>query len=175
MRTVEARDRAQCVEPRASGGERSDDGVLEPRSDAPDAPDGQAAEPTGVRSVRGALLLVAGYLTSGLALAGVFLPLVPTTPFLLLAAACFARSSPRMHRWLLSNPVFGPTLAQWRREHAIPRSAKRKAYLVVVATFALSIWAVEPLGLRAMLSAFGCALLFFLYRLPEAPAPGAGE
>jgi hypothetical protein len=169
---VEARHRAQCAEGRATGDERSADDALEPRSEGADE---LAAEPARARSVRAALLLVAGYLTSGLALAGVFLPLVPTTPFLLLAAACFARSSPRMHRWLLSNPVFGPTLEQWRREHAIPRSAKRKAYLVVTATFALSIWAVEPLGLRLVLAGLGCVLLAFLYRLPEAQAPGAGE
>src|SRR5262245_46879620 len=58
--------------------------------------------------------LVAGWLAMGLGLAGVFLPLLPTTPFLLLAAACFVRSSPRLHARLLAHPRLGPFLEQWR-------------------------------------------------------------
>ena len=55
---------------------------------------------------------------------GVALPLLPTTPFLLIAAACFARSSPQLETWLLSHRRFGPLLAAWRERGAIPRSGK---------------------------------------------------
>jgi len=116
--------------------------------------------------LRGGSLLAAGWLCTGLAIAGVVLPLVPTTPFLLLAAACFVRSSPRLHHWLLSNRVFGPILEQWRRDKTVPRSAKRKAYLVVILSFGVSIAFVDVLGLRVALSLLGLGLIVFIARMP---------
>lgn len=112
------------------------------------------------------LLLAAGWLCIGLAIVGVVLPLVPTTPFLLLAAACFVRSSPRFHRWLLSNRVFGPILEQWRRDKTVPRSAKRKAYIVVVLSLGLSIALIDVTWLRAALFVLGIGLIVFIARLP---------
>ena len=65
------------------------------------------------------------YFIIGLALAavgivGAFLPVLPTTPFLLLALACFSRSSPRLETWLLTHPKFGAPLRAWRERGAIP-------------------------------------------------------
>ena len=100
-----------------------------------------------------------------LGLIGVFVPMLPTTPFLLLAAACFVRSSPRMHARLMAHPRLGPFLEQWRRERSIPRTAKRRAYVLVCACFALTIALADDTAVRIGLALLGLALLFFLSRL----------
>jgi uncharacterized membrane protein YbaN (DUF454 family) len=111
------------------------------------------------------ILLGLGWIFLGLAIAGIPLPLLPTTPFLMLASACFMRSSPRLHERMLRDPRFGPLLAQWRRDRSIPRGAKRKAYFVIVLTFGISIAITELLLLRCALLAIGLGLIVFLARL----------
>ena len=85
------------------------------------------------------LWLGLGGLFLGLGLLGVLLPVLPTTPFLLLAAGFFARSSPRLHGWLLSHPLFGPPIRNWEENGAISRPAKRLAAGSMAAVFALSV------------------------------------
>ncbi|WP_157216393.1 YbaN family protein [Flavisphingomonas formosensis] len=75
------------------------------------------------RAVRIGWLLL-GFVCVALGFIGALLPLMPTTIFLILAAGCFARSSPRLEAWLLDHPRFGPTLRAWRRDGAIPKQAK---------------------------------------------------
>ena len=75
------------------------------------------------------LYLALGFVFVALAVAGVVLPVLPTTPFLIVAAGCFARSSPRLERRLLAHPRFGPALLAWRERRAIPRKAKFLALL----------------------------------------------
>jgi uncharacterized membrane protein YbaN (DUF454 family) len=119
-----------------------------------------------------ALLFGAGLLSVALAAVGVFLPILPTTPFLLLAAWCFLRSSARMHRWILASPVFGPYVREWRERRTVPREAKLKAIALVVASFAVSVGLVvqQPVP-RALLALLGVGLVVFLARLPsERPA-----
>lgn len=60
-----------------------------------------------------------GFLFLGLAVIGVFLPLLPTTPFVLLAAGCFAKSSERMHRWIMANETFGPMVRDWEQKRCV--------------------------------------------------------
>lgn len=85
------------------------------------------------------LLGLLGSAAVSLALAGVFLPVLPTTPFLLLAAWAFARSSPRLDAWLRAHPRLGPPLAAWEDRHAIPRKAKAIAGVTLPAGWLL-LW-----------------------------------
>jgi len=78
------------------------------------------------------LFLVLGWFFVGLGAIGVVLPVIPTTPFLLVAAACFARSSPRFHRWLLDSKLFGPTIRRWQETRTISRRVKATAILMLV-------------------------------------------
>jgi uncharacterized protein len=111
----------------------------------------------------GGLFLITG-------LIGVFLPVVPTTPFLLLAAGCFAKSSPRLHRWLLTHPTFGPPIRNWEENGAISRPAKRLAVVSMAVVFAVSAWAGLdwPLLLaQGALISVGCA---FILTRPDGPS-----
>lgn len=89
----------------------------------------------------GRILLIAGGLVSvGLGIAGAFLPLLPTTPFLLLAAYLFARSSPSLHGWLLNHSMLGPIIVNWERYGVIPLRAKVLALLLLAWSLAFSVW-----------------------------------
>lgn len=92
----------------------------------------------------------AGCVLVGVGFVGAFLPLLPTTPFLILAAACFARSSPRLERRLLNHRQFGPTLRSWRAQGAIPVKAKVFACIGMSAGYALFWWGHNPSLLLAL-------------------------
>jgi uncharacterized membrane protein YbaN (DUF454 family) len=84
---------------------------------------------------------------------GVALPLLPTTPFVLLAAFCFAKSSPALHDWLLRSPAFGKAIRDWRANRAISRRAKRASVLAMAFSLVVSLaFAVEPviIGFQAL-------------------------
>ncbi len=118
------------------------------------------------------LLVAAGFASVALGVAGIVLPVLPTTPFMLLAAACFARSSPRFHRWLLAHRTFGPTVREWERHRAIPWKTKLWAIALMSGTLAASIvFFVKPPWLKALLAAFGVGLAVWLYRVPSRDRP----
>ncbi|MEI6419332.1 MAG: YbaN family protein [Sphingomonadales bacterium] len=88
--------------------------------------------------MRRQLWIAAGCTCVALGAAGVVLPLLPTTPFVLLAAWCFARSSPRLHDWLLAHRLFGPLISNWRQHRAISRTAKRASLASMAAVLGIS-------------------------------------
>ena len=89
--------------------------------------------------------IVAGFVALGLGMLGIVLPLLPTTPLVLLAAFCFSKGSPRLHGWLMRHPRFGPMIQDWQTHGAIHPRAKRVALLMMLAAFALSVWLALPL------------------------------
>ena len=112
------------------------------------------------------ILIIIGWLAVVLATLGVVLPLLPTTPFLLLAAWCFAHSSPRFHHWLLYRSWFGSYIRHWQDHRALPPGAKPRALIFIVLTFAVSLYLVNILWVRLLLLVMMCALLFPMWRMP---------
>ena len=112
------------------------------------------------------LLITVGWLCVVLATLGVVLPLLPTTPYLLLAAWCFARSSPRFHQWLLYRSWFGSYLRHWQTHRALPKGVKPKAVALIVVTFAISIYFVPLWWVRILLVCMMFSLLIMMWRLP---------
>lgn len=83
--------------------------------------------------------MIVGLTSLALGFIGVILPLLPTTPFLLLAAFAFARSSPRLNAWLVNHPQFGALIRNWQRNGSIGRRTKISAAIAMALTFALSV------------------------------------
>ena len=126
----------------------------------------EPATPTGPTRL---LPTIAGLICVALAAAGAVLPLLPTTPFLLLAAACFARGSPRLHRWLHTNPLFGVYLRRYRQGEGIPLAAKIATLtLLWLSLTASALWAVpESLWpIRVALVLVGLCVSYLILRTP---------
>ena len=105
----------------------------------------------------------------GLGSAGAVLPLVPTTPFLLVAAWAASRSSPRLHAWLYAHPRFGPLLRDWRDHRALRPRAKRAALLLIAASWVIMLVTVEPLAARVAASGVMLVVAVFLATRPSGP------
>ncbi|SFL78352.1 YbaN family protein [Shimia aestuarii] len=111
--------------------------------------------------------LLLGLICVALAIVGVVLPLLPTVPFLLLAAFCFARSSERLHYWLLSHPRLGPPIEDWQSRGAINPAAKRLATISIAIVFGISF----ALGLKTTVLLIQAvvlsAVLIFIWTRPS--------
>jgi len=118
------------------------------------------------------LLISLGWLCVILGAIGAFLPILPTTPFLILALACFSKSSPRFHKMLLNNKWFGPILQEWEKNKTVSRHIKLRAMALVIISFSISILILSGRsGLQLMLVAIGFSALWLIYRLNESELP----
>jgi len=114
------------------------------------------------------LWVLLGWFFVGLGIVGVALPVMPTTPFLLLAAGCFAKGSPRLHNWLMSHPTYGPILTDWYDYRAIPRRARWLAVTMITISFTFTGVYVAPNNYaRAGLVLTGVVVIWILYRFPS--------
>jgi uncharacterized protein len=112
-------------------------------------------------------LITVGLVCTGLAILGIFLPLLPTVPLLLLAAACFARSSERIHSWLLQHPRLGPMIRGYLDGQGIPLKSKIYAIALLWLTIPVSVLFLTTLyWVKVTLLAIGCGVTIYLLRLP---------
>ena len=99
---------------------------------------------------------------------GIFMPILPTTPFLLLATACYARSSDRFYNWLMNHPALGPLIVEWRTYRSIPWRIKLVAVATMTLTFGSSIiFFIKDGWLQLALAFFGVMMVIWLYRIPS--------
>lgn len=133
-----------------------------PRQNQPD----HGGEPRPATGVRRLLFIGAGLACVGLAYLGAVLPGLPATPWVLLASYCFARSSPRLQRWLRRSPLFGPLLRDWDEHRGIRRPVKLAAVAVVVTVVTLTVlFARVPVWVKGVivgLAVVGVSTILFV-------------
>ncbi|HNN45040.1 MAG TPA: YbaN family protein [Azospira sp.] len=118
------------------------------------------------------LLWTTGTIALILGIAGAFLPVLPTTPFILLAAACYAKASERFHQRLLNHPTFGPTIRNWEQYRSIAPRTKKVAITMMTLSIGASIYVVrEHLWLQLLLGAIALSVGTWMWRLPEHTDP----
>jgi uncharacterized membrane protein YbaN (DUF454 family) len=101
-----------------------------------------------------------------LGVVGIFLPLIPTTPFLLLAAWLFARSSKRFHSWLISQPKLGPFILVWQNGGGIERHTRTRVLICLWASMCISMLIIAKIWAVVVLICTGCGVTFYIMRQP---------
>jgi uncharacterized membrane protein YbaN (DUF454 family) len=118
------------------------------------------------------LLWTAGTVSLVLGLIGVVLPGLPTTPFILLSAACYAKASPRLHHWLTHHRVLGPMVRDWEQHRNLTRRTKTVAQVSMVLMVGLSAWGLrERPVLLALVLVAAAVGVWVVARIPTRPAP----
>ena len=111
-------------------------------------------------------LIALGSLSLSLGFLGIFLPLLPTTVFLLIAAACYAKSSDRLYNWLLNHKWFGPYIRNWREHKAISLKSKLIILILLWATLSLSAFGfIEIISVRILLFLIGTGVTVFILKM----------
>ena len=131
----------------------------------PASPPPSPANPT-YRQWQRVLWGTAGAVALAAGIVGAFLPVLPTTPFVLLAPFCFSRSSARAEAWMLAHPRFGPMVRNWRQHRAVPLRAKQLAWVMMSLSSVWAWWAMPPV-LRWLPGLICLAVGIWMYRLPS--------
>ena len=118
-------------------------------------------------------LLIAGFTAVGLGVLGIFLPVLPTVPFLLLATACFARSSERFYAWLLDHAHLGPMVRPYLEGQGLTRRTKIKAIGLIWLSISLSLLLIEKPWVQGLLVVIALGISLYLLRLPTLEDNGA--
>ncbi len=128
----------------------------------------QDVEEKGVTaSLKKGIYLVVGALSLAAGVLGIFLPVLPTTPFILLSAWCFFRSSSKIYNWVISNERFGPTIENYQEGRGITRSTKVKAIVMMWLTISASVYFyITNMYLIAFLYLIAIGVTAYLYKLP---------
>lgn len=122
------------------------------------------------------LLLACGWLALCLGMVGVAVPVLPTAPFVLVAATCFARGSDRLHAWLLSNPRFGGHIEDYLAGRGLQARTKRVALLTLWASVTVSVTFFVPLLVADLtVIAIAAAVSVHLLRLPTCSEPASAR
>lgn len=111
--------------------------------------------------------IIVGLLALVIGMIGIFLPILPTVPFLLLATFCFARSSKKLHDWLVYHPILGPPILNWQEKGIIHRYAKIYASISIAAAFILSITLEIKISFLLIQAVVLCSALIFIWSRPE--------
>lgn len=114
------------------------------------------------------LLALTGCLAIVCGVIGIFLPLLPTTPFLLLASYCFVRSSPRLHQWLLNQKHLGPIIRSFESGAGLPRQIKVRAIAIIWLSLVISMIIVGKWWSYLLLASIGSGVSIYLLKLPNA-------
>ncbi len=113
------------------------------------------------------LLTLIGFIFLGLAVLGAILPVMPTTCFVLLAAACFAKSSDRFYHWLLASTIFGPMIKHWQATRSMPKRAKIIAITSILCSGAFSILILESSLVQALVAVVLLIPITIILRIPN--------
>ena len=119
------------------------------------------------KGVKRVIYFVIGTLALFLGALGIFLPVLPTTPFVILAAACYLRSSKRMHAWILQSRLFGETIENFQAGRGLKRDTKIRALVLMWATISISaFFFVDQLIFRGAMFLVAAGVTVYLLRLP---------
>ncbi|GJL63536.1 MAG: hypothetical protein NPIRA04_21900 [Nitrospirales bacterium] len=115
-------------------------------------------------------VLLAGWISLALGFIGIFLPILPTTPFIILAAYCFSKSSPQLHHCLIHQPTLGPMIQNWEQHGSISKRAKVTATVTMVLFFSFTLFMLS-VGtlLKALLLGIAAGVLIFIWTRPLPP------
>lgn len=116
-------------------------------------------------TARKVLFNILGTIFVGLGIAGIILPLVPATPFLLLASACYVRGSDRLHDWLMNHRLMGPYLRNFKEQRAMPMQAKVGTIALLWGSVAFSAYAFDRISVRLSLVGIAICTTIYILRL----------